>query len=119
MVGVKPGIYRHYKGGLYQVISTCNLVKPRQYYKTNLNKLVLYKSYKNERSLDIETNQYWLRSMDVFLENITPIIPRFRFIGSDIAHNTQKNLDVVAFNTEEEIYYRAFRHMSFWFCYKL
>lgn len=118
MVGVKPGIYRHYKGGLYNVIGTCNLIKPRHKYKTDTNKLVLYKSYTNERNLNMEINQYWLRPIDVFLENVTPSRPRFRYVGSDFTNSINER-DVIAFNTEEELYYRAFRHMNFWFCYKL
>lgn len=105
-VGVKPGIYRHYKGGLYNVISTCTLVKPSE---KNITKLVFYKTHK--------TDNFWLRPIDMFLENVDDNIPRFTFIQPDTEICDKK--EFVALHTEEEIYYKVFQCLQFWGCYKI
>ena len=99
MINVRPGIYKHYKGGLYDVISTCHTMKNNE-----INKLVLYQT--------LNVPQYWIRPLNLFLDP-----GRFEFIGPNFY---KKELyGVTAFHTEEEIYYRVFRNKDSWFCYKI
>lgn len=106
MVVVKPGIYRHYKGGIYDIISTCTLVGAS---KENASRLVFYKTHK--------TDNFWLRPMDMFLENVDNDVPRFTFVESNSEIYDKPSF--VALHTEEEIYYKVFSYTNLWFCHKI
>lgn len=74
---LKLGVYKHYKGGLYEVIAIAE----------NENILgtwfVIYKSLKDGR--------IWQRGLNNFTENIGPTIPRFEL---QRAYGTQRQLFV-------------------------
>ena len=67
---LKTGIYRHYKGGEYEVIGVAT-------HSETAEKLVVYRTlYGN---LDL-----WVRPFSMFVESVTikeEEIPRFKFIG--------------------------------------
>jgi hypothetical protein len=57
---VEPGLYRHYKGGLYKVLGTAR-------HSETLELLVVYEAlYKND------LGQLWVRPLSMFLESVTP-----------------------------------------------
>ncbi len=67
---VKLGIYRHFKGGMYQVIGFAR-------HSETLEKLVVYQAlYKNYG--------IWVRPINMFTEEVMyhgAIVPRFSYIG--------------------------------------
>ena len=67
---VTPGIYRHYKGGLYEVIDVARHSETEEY-------LVVYRPQYGDRDL-------WVRPLAMFLETVTiegKTLPRFEFTG--------------------------------------
>lgn len=65
---IKPGIYQHYKGQLYQVLGTCR-------HTETLEILVVYQSLYGGYNL-------WVRPFDMFTGTIThegQVVPRFAF----------------------------------------
>ena len=52
---VKCGIYRHYKGGIYQVVDIAR-------HSETLEKLVIYKS--------VENGEYWARPLSMWNETV-------------------------------------------------
>ena len=65
----KPGIYRHYKGNLYQVIAVAN-------HSETLEEVVIYRALYGER-------EYWVRPLSMW-NDIVEVdghqIPRFVYI---------------------------------------
>ena len=65
----KPGIYRHYKGNLYQVIAVAN-------HSETLEEVVIYRALYGER-------EYWVRPLSMW-NDIVEVdghqIPRFEYI---------------------------------------
>lgn len=53
---IKKGIYRHYKGNTYEVIGIAN-------HSETLDKLVVYRSIKNE-------NEIWVRPISMWNEEV-------------------------------------------------
>ncbi|HLD27643.1 MAG TPA: DUF1653 domain-containing protein [Patescibacteria group bacterium] len=68
---IKPGVYRHYKGGNYKVIGLAR-------HSETLEELVIYEAlYANPKS------KLWARPKKMFLEKMEvggKKIPRFKFI---------------------------------------
>ena len=65
---IKTGIYRHYKGGEYQVIGCAK-------HSETGEELVVYQSVSGE--------ELWVRPKDIFLESVnvdSKKIPRFKYI---------------------------------------
>jgi hypothetical protein len=68
-MNIKPGIYRHYKGNLYQVIETCR-------HSETLETLVVYRALYGERGL-------WVRPYAMFIEKVIvegKSVPRFQWL---------------------------------------
>lgn len=68
---VKPGIYRHYKGNLYEVIGSVR-------HSETLEELILYKALYLS-----EGENLWVRPKQMFGENVEvegKMIPRFSFV---------------------------------------
>ncbi|KLT72355.1 hypothetical protein PL75_08825 [Neisseria arctica] len=66
---IRPGIYRHYKGQLYEVIGTAR-------HSENEEIMVIYRALYGEYGL-------WIRPLAMFAENITHeglVTPRFACI---------------------------------------
>jgi hypothetical protein len=66
---IRAGIYRHFKGGLYKVISVA------KHTETN-EEMVVYKSVNDE-------HQLWVRPLEMFNEKVKvegKLVPRFEFI---------------------------------------
>jgi len=66
---IRAGIYRHYEGGLYKVISIAKNTDTKE-------DMVVYKSVDDERQL-------WVRSLESFKEKIKvegKLVPRFEYI---------------------------------------
>lgn len=59
------GIYRHYKGNLYQVIDVC-------FHSETCEKMVLYRALYGEKAL-------WVRPYDMFLEEVNLMGQKYRF----------------------------------------
>lgn len=69
---IKPGIYKHFKGGKYKVIGVAK-------HSETLENLVVY-----EALYDNKTSKLWVRPAAMFLENVDRggiTQPRFTFIG--------------------------------------
>jgi len=64
---VKPGLYRHFKGKIYQVIGTAR-------HSETLEELVVY--YDDKKSL-------WVRPKSMFFQKVTlngKTLPRFKYV---------------------------------------
>lgn len=75
---IKPGIYMHYKGNLYEVIGLAH-------HSETLAELVVYRALYN--SPEFGENALWVRPAEMFLEEIEiegEKIPRFKFIEPNI-----------------------------------
>lgn len=73
MSEIKPGIYRHYKGGMYQVIDIAK-------HSETLEELVVYRALYGEMGL-------WARPAGMWNELVTRdgvSQPRFQYIASDV-----------------------------------
>jgi hypothetical protein len=55
---LEPGIYKHYKGNLYEVIAVAK-------HSETLEKLVVYKA-----TYQKEGENLWVRPLNMFLENV-------------------------------------------------
>jgi len=67
---IKPGIYRHYKGGEYRVIGLAK-------HSETGEKLVVYQS--------LNGDELWARPKDMFLESVNvegKEVPRFKYINN-------------------------------------
>ena len=70
MNGIKPGKYRHFKGGEYEVLGLAT-------HSETDEQLVVYRALYGERGL-------WVRPVAMFLETIErdgKVRPRFEYIG--------------------------------------
>ena len=68
---VKPGIYRHFKGGIYRVIGMAR-------HSEDLSPMVIYQSCKDD--------SYWVRPASMWNETVERdgvVKPRFQYIGED------------------------------------
>nr|MDD3720193.1 DUF1653 domain-containing protein [Candidatus Gracilibacteria bacterium] len=73
---MKIGIYRHYKGKLYEVMYVAK-------HTETLEELVVYKAMYD--SDQFGNNAIWVRPKNMFLENIEfegRVVPRFEYIGN-------------------------------------
>jgi len=71
---IQPGKYRHYKGGLYEVIGIAH-------HSETLEELVVYKALYH--SAEFGDNSLWVRPAKMFIGTVTvdgKSIPRFKFI---------------------------------------
>lgn len=69
---IEPGVYRHYKGNLYEVIDTVR-------HSETLESLTLYRALYGERGL-------WVRPSAMFGENVQidgKTLPRFARVTND------------------------------------
>lgn len=70
MQNIQKGIYRHYKGQLYQVFGVARHSETEEL-------MVVYQCLYGEYQL-------WLRPFDMFIENVTldngNVVPRFEFL---------------------------------------
>lgn len=70
MKKIKPGIYQHYKGQLYQVYDVCRHSETEE-------ELVVYRTLYGDFGL-------WVRPHSMFFESVTinnETIPRFRWVS--------------------------------------
>lgn len=70
---IEPGYYRHYKGGLYQVIGSAR-------HTESLEHVVVYRALYGEQGL-------WVRPVSMFVETV--IVdnhqqPRFDYLGKEL-----------------------------------
>lgn len=68
---LQPGLYRHYKGGLYNVMGTARHSETEEW-------LVVYQPQYGERGL-------WVRPLDMFTEQVWvegKSVPRFRYVDA-------------------------------------
>ncbi len=75
ITSVRPGRYRHYKGGLYEVIGTAH-------HSETLEPLIVYRALYN--SPEFGENSLWVRPAAMFLETVISDgkpVSRFTFIG--------------------------------------
>lgn len=70
---IKPGIYRHFKGNLYEVIGIAN-------HSETMEAMVVYRALYGERGLWVRPANMWNEIVEK--ENYTG--PRFQYIGSEI-----------------------------------
>ena len=71
-VTVRPGRYRHFKGGEYEVLGVAR-------HSEGLEDMVVYRPLYNDTGL-------WVRPVSMFLENIERegrLVPRFALINED------------------------------------
>jgi len=67
---LKTGLYRHYKGAMYQVLSLARHSETEEWH-------VVYQALYGDRGI-------WIRPLTMFCENVTKgekRIPRFEYIG--------------------------------------
>jgi len=72
---IKRGLYRHYRGKLYEVIGTAR-------HSETLEKLVVYHALYNSKKFG--KNVLWARPMNMFSENVRidgRKVPRFKYLG--------------------------------------
>ncbi|MDR2332673.1 MAG: DUF1653 domain-containing protein [Burkholderiaceae bacterium] len=72
LIVIEPGLYRHYKGNLYEVIDTVR-------HSETLESLTLYRALYGERGL-------WVRPSAMFGENVVidgKSLPRFARVTND------------------------------------
>lgn len=79
---VQPGLYRHYKGKMYQVLEVARHSETLDWY-------VVYRClYPNELA------QLWIRPASMFMETISlngVLQPRFAFISPDSSSTSSAN----------------------------
>lgn len=67
---LKKGLYKHYKGAMYEVIGIAH-------HSETLEEVVIYRLLYGDYG-------YWVRPADMFMESVeyeNQIIPRFQFVG--------------------------------------
>ena len=72
---IQKGIWRHYKGNFYEVLSVAK-------HTETMEEIVIYRAVKNNI-------QIWARPLEMFLEQIEfsgMMQPRFKFLGTTSAH---------------------------------
>ena len=85
---IKQGIYRHYKGGIYEVVSIAK-------HSESLEELVVYKN--------VVTEECWARPLSMWSETVGhngASVPRFQYIAADLDTMDEKPL----FRTIEDIF---------------
>ena len=71
---IKPGVYRHYKGNLYEVVGEGT-------HSETLEKLVVYKSLYDKPNYPI--GSIWIRPLEMFAETVEvdgKTVPRFEYV---------------------------------------
>jgi cyclomaltodextrinase len=74
MEKAKPGKYRNFKGGLYEVIGTA-------WHSDTLGQMVIYRALYDSK--EFGKNALWARPLENFLEKVTvngKEIPRFKYL---------------------------------------
>ena len=69
---LKPGIYKHYKGNMYEVLTTAQHSETEEW-------LVVYKALYGEKGM-------WVRPYEMFREKVEvegKVLERFKFIRRD------------------------------------
>ena len=69
---LKPGIYKHYKGNLYEVLSTAQHSETEEW-------MVVYKALYGEKGM-------WVRPYEMFVEKVEvegKVLERFKFVRRD------------------------------------
>lgn len=67
---LKPGVYEHFKGNRYEVLSVAR-------HSETLDEFVVYRALYGEHGL-------WIRPLKMFLEQVKhngKIMPRFKYVG--------------------------------------
>ncbi len=75
MWGLRPGVYRHYKGGLYRVLFLARHSETEE-------EMVVYQALYGEKG-------YWVRPLALFLAPVWVegrAVPRFRWVGEEPFH---------------------------------
>jgi hypothetical protein len=75
MESVKPGKYRNFKGGLYEVIGTA-------WHSETLEKMVVYRALYDSK--EFGKNALWARPLGSFLGKVKvngKEVPRFKYLG--------------------------------------
>jgi hypothetical protein len=75
---VTPGIYRHYKGGIFKVISVARMDDTTDDY------VVFHSVY---QGLERGEGGWWIRLQDEFLAEIEykgKLVPRFKFVSKQV-----------------------------------
>jgi hypothetical protein len=71
-LGLKPGVYQHYKGNFYQVLGVCR-------HSETLEEMVVYQAFYGSYG-------WWVRPLKMFLENVEKdgqTFSRFKYIGQN------------------------------------
>jgi len=71
-MSIQPGIYKHYKGNLYEVLYTAT-------HSETLEEMVIYKALYDTGN----PNPFWVRPLKMFTENIylgNALVPRFQWV---------------------------------------
>jgi len=79
---LKTGIYRHYKGGLYEVLGVA-------FHCETLERTVVYQALHDSK--EFGANALWVRPLDSFLSSVVidgKEQPRFEFILEAVATST-------------------------------
>lgn len=82
MKKIEPGIYKHFKGNLYEVIGTAH-------HTETLEEVVVYRALYD--SAEFGKNALWIRPVKMFLETVQKngkTIPRFKFISETKSNKT-------------------------------
>ena len=80
-ITTKPGFYRHYKGGEYEVVDTVR-------HSEDLQPMTLYRALYGERGL-------WVRPAAMFSETVLidgVMQPRFKYLGDNPTDNSGDSL---------------------------
>ncbi|HSI21113.1 MAG TPA: DUF1653 domain-containing protein [Verrucomicrobiae bacterium] len=75
---VTPGIYRHYKGGIYKVVSVAKMDD------TNEEFVVFHSVY---QGLERGEGGWWIRRKEEFVEEVDykgKLSPRFKFVSKQV-----------------------------------
>lgn len=74
MTVLKPGIYQHYKGHLYELVGIAH-------HSENLEELVVYRGLYEDKKFG--KNPIWVRPISLFTDEVMvngQKVPRFRFV---------------------------------------